>query len=299
MKLGMLSAEECPIEEYHGTDAITHSRVKFFSENLPITYRQKYIDKVLEPEEPKEHYDIGHACEALLIGTDTYGKTVAVCTQWQDFKSAAARQWRDENRKAGVIPLSKDNDALVHRMRDAVMRNPDAAAIIQASTPQVTFRTFNPDRDVVPAQCRVDFWCPNGVTLPSDGSEIGPLDADLKTFESLSPGAFLSFSKHAVQLKYHWAAVWYAFVIRRTLAKIAGEPEDQLPFVQRKFIVVDKKEYPSCTVFDLPQVLWDLAQLELFREEPTGAVRKLLGCYVRNDWPDAPVRAEIEMMKWM
>ena len=295
MRYGRLDDE--PIAEYHAAPAISHTKLSYFEDNFPATYHQKYIAKTLEPEDPKEHFDIGQAVESLLVGTDTYKKAVAVNRQWADFKSAAARAWRDETRAAGVIPLSQDNDALVHRMRDAVMRNPDAAALIAAGKPQVTFRSRGKH---VAAQCRSDWFSHTGTTLPSDGAETGPYDCDLKTIESLAPAAFISFDKQAVQLRYHHAAVWYAYVIRRVFAEMYGDDEQTLPFVKRYFIVVDKKQFPSATVYTLPAVLWELAEVDLFRDyEPLGTVQRLVACYANNSWPDAPIRREIEIPRYI
>lgn len=288
--------EDESIESYHSNPALSHSKVSFFENNFPLTYHQKYTAKVLEPEGHKEHYDIGHAVEARLIGSEAYSKLVTVNTTWADFKSAAARQWRDEARAAGMIPFSPDNHKLVHRMYDAVMRNPDAVALLQAGTPQVTFRKKG---RVVDVQCRCDWFGHAGAVLPSDGQETGPFDCDLKSIESLSPSAFIGFDKQAMQLGYHRAAVWYRYVIRAVFAEMAGEPEDALPFVKRYFIVVDKKEYPSCTVYTVPDVLLDAAERDLLANEPPGIVPRLISCYERNEWPDAPVRSEIEVPRWL
>ncbi len=290
---GML--HNLPINDYHAAEAVSHSKVNFFGDNFPLTYKHKYIDKCLEPEGPKEHYDVGHACEALCDCQKSYDELVSVST-YPDFKTKEARLWRDSTRAAGMIPLSQDNDKLVHRMRDAVMRNPDAVALLAAGTPQVTFRC---KLYGVYLQCRSDWFGHAGTTLPSDGSETGPFDCDMKTCDSLHPKAFVGFDKHALQLNYHHAAVWYRYVIRNVLAEIAGEPETSLPFVKRYFIAVDKKEWPSCTVYTLPDPLLELAEREMFGGDPLGVVRQLIECYAENKWPDAPVRKEITVPRWV
>ncbi|MDZ4346320.1 MAG: PD-(D/E)XK nuclease-like domain-containing protein [Candidatus Binatia bacterium] len=282
--------------EYHAQAALSHSKVKFFSENFPRDFHDKYIAKKLEPEKPNEAFDIGHAVEALLCGQDTFNALVQVNRQWPDFKTAAARQWRDECRKNEIVPLSQDNETLVTRMRDAVMRNPDAAALIAAGTPQVTFRVKGKITDV---QCRCDWWGHAGTVLPSDGKETGPYDCDLKSCASLAPSAFVGFEKHALQLGYHHAAIWYRYVIRMVLAELAGEPAESLPFVRRYFIAVDKKEWPSCCVYTLPEILLDTAERDLLAEDPPGTLPKLIACLASGVWPDAPTRKEIEVPKWM
>jgi len=287
LRTGMLFDED--INAYHASEAVSHSKLNFFAENFPLTYKHKYIDKCLEPEGPKEHYDIGHAVEALLCGQKEFDALVSV-SPYPDFKTKEARQWRDWSRAAGIIPLSADNNALVHRMYDAVMRNPDAVALLAAGTPQVTFRSKV--RNVY-MQCRCDWYGPSGTVLPGDGMETGPYDCDLKTCDSLHPSAFIGFDKHALQLNYHHAAVWYAMQIRRVLAEIAGEPEATLPFVKRFFIVVDKKEWPSCTVYTLPEILFEVAYQALFADDPPGTVKRIMACFESGVWPDAPVRKEI------
>lgn len=161
---------------------------------------------------------------------------------------------------------------------------------------QVTFRVKGKITDV---QCRCDWWGHAGTVLPSDGKETGPYDCDLKSCASLAPSAFVGFEKHALQLGYHHAAIWYRYVIRMVLAELAGEPAESLPFVRRYFIAVDKKEWPSCCVYTLPEILLDTAERDLLAEDPPGTLPKLIACLASGVWPDAPTRKEIEVPKWM
>lgn len=305
MKFGLITDEL--IAAYHQADAISHSKIQSFDDNFPLHFNQKYVVKIMAPE-PKKHFDIGNAAECLIshgetkyladypihpstyIGKDKQKRDVVKPWNWN---AAYCSDW--DRFTEGTTIISPDDDRLIRRMREAVMRNPDARALIEASTPQVTFRSKGTN---VAVQCRSDFWCPAGVKLPSDGTETGPVDCDLKTIESLAPSAFIGFEKQALDLRYHHAACWYRSVIRRVLAEIAGVAEETLPFVKRYFIVVDKKEWPSCTVYTLPDILLEAAERALFSEEPQGIVPRLLACYAKNEWPDAPVRREVALSPW-
>lgn len=307
MRYGIITDE--PIEEYHSSGALSHSCIKFFRDNFPITYWQKYIGKTLAPEEPKKYFDIGNAAECLIaygeggfhkkfcIHPATYRapasakKDAPIIDKPWNWNANACNEWADVNGTGKTI-ISPADALLVGKMRDAVFRNPDAVALIKASTPQVTFRARGKS---VSVQCRSDFWSHAGCVLPSTGEDTGPFDADLKTIEALSPSAFKSFDRQADELGYHLAQVFYRFVIRRVLAEIGGTPEDELPFVRRYFIVVDKKENPSCTVYTLPQVMIDEAESVLIGDsERVGLLQRLLGCYESGVWPDAPLTKEVE-----
>ena len=294
MQLGMIPNED--IDTYHSSKAISNTKLKFFKDNFPLKYYQKYIAKVLTPEPRKAHFDFGHALEARVYGERAFEALVSI-SPYNDYKKDAAKHWRNEQWAAGKIVLSPDEDLLCSRCYDAVMGNPDARAIVEASHPQVTFRA---KLSTVAVQCRSDLWCPAGVTLPSDGFETGPFDCDIKTTESISPGAFMGFDKQACELGYHHAAVFYRYVIRLALAGQYAVEETEIPFVRRLFIVVDKQEWPSCTVYSLPDELLELAEKELIGTEyEPGILPRLVSCYRENSWPGAPVRKAIEPSGWI
>jgi hypothetical protein len=258
---------------------------------------------------PKKCFDIGNAIECLLSfgpakfaelfivhpetyeGKESQKKDAPLIDKPWNWNANACNEWAAEH-AAGRTIISTADMMLVFKMRAAVMRNPDARALIEASRPQVTFRARGKD---VSVQCRSDFWSHEGTVLPSTGETTGPFDADLKTIESLSPAAFKGFDRQADELGYHLAQVFYRFVIRRVLAEIAGVPEVELPYVRRYFIVVDKKENPSCTVYTMPEVMLEEAEAVLLGDgEQQGLLQRLLECYRTGVWPDAPGMKEVE-----
>lgn len=296
-----------PIDAYHAAPAISHSKVKYFRDNFALTYKQKFIDKILKPDAEKKHFVIGHAVECLLaygedkyaeqfvvhpatyLGKESQKKDAPMIDKPWNWNANACLDWAELNATRTI--LSPDEDTLIHRMRDAVMRNPDAAALIKAGTPQVTFRSRGRS---VAVQCRSDWFGHEGTVLPSDGTATGPFDCDLKTIESLSPASFIGFDKQAADLGYHLAAVWYRWVIRRVLAEIGGCEEGSIPYVTRYFIVVDKKEWPSCTVYTLPGEMIEIAENVLLgTSEKRGLLPRLIECYESGSWSDAPIRSEV------
>lgn len=296
MNFGIIPDED--IDVYHKTDAISSTKVKFFGENFPVHYWHKYIAKDCTPEPKKDHYEFGHALEARLGGEEFYRNVVAV-SKFPNWRTDEAKQWRKKQWDEGWVVIDKDDDKLVTRCYDAVMANPDARAIVEAAEPQVTFRE---KLNSVAVQCRSDLWLKEGITLPSDGLFTGMADCDIKTIDNLTPGAFTSFDKQVAELDYANAAVFYRYVIRLTLAKAAGVQETSIEFPRRLFIVVDKQEWPSCIVYQLPQALIEAAENDLIgTTEKRGLLPQLIEHYRTNNWPGAPVRKMIEPgrdVKW-
>ena len=286
--LGLIKSE--PIDVYHASPAISHSKLQFFRENFAADYHAKYIAKTYPREARKEHFDFGTAVEARCISELEYKSQVAV-SPYDEFRTDLAKGWRNEMWAAKRIVLKRDAASLAMKCFEAVMRNPDARAIIEGSQPQKTFRV---KLESVSLQNRCDFWANNGVTLPSDGTETGPLDADLKTCDSIH-----EFQKQSVDLGYDHAAIFYREVIRLTLARIAGVAADSLPYVRRMFIAVDKTQNPSCIVYDMTEELLRIADHEVIGDEDDpGLLHRLLGHYQANTWPGAPVRGEIAAPYW-
>lgn len=277
------------IEAYHASASISHSKLHFFSQNFASDYYAKYVAGFAEGEGHKPHFDFGHAVEARCISETEFRARVAV-SPYDEFRTNVSKDWRGEQWSAGRVVMKSAEAALVQKCFEAVMRNRDARAIIEGSTPQVTFRA---QVGAICLQARSDFWSPAGVRL-HDGGETGPLDADLKTTDSLH-----DFDAQAVNLGYDHAAVFYRSVIRLVLARLGGVSEEELPFVSRRFIAVDKSQFPACTVYTLPEELLDIAEREVLGtpEEP-GLLPRLISHYVTDTWPGAPERAELEVPYW-
>jgi len=288
LQLGIVLNEE--IEAYHACASISHSRLHYFAENFPSDYHAKYIARTAEKEEHKPHFDFGHAVEARCISEAEFRARVAV-SPYDEFRTNESKAWRRSQWAAGRVVMKSEEAALVQKCFEAIMRNRDARAIIEGATPQVTFRA---QVGAICLQARSDFWAPAGVRLPSDGGETGPLDADLKTTDSLH-----DFEPQAINLGYDHAAVFYRAVIRLVLARLGGVPEDELPFVRRLFIAVDKSQFPQCTVYSPTDELLDIAEREVMGtpDEP-GLLPRLISHYVTNNWPGAPERGVIKAPYW-
>lgn len=288
MKLGLILGE--PVDAYHAAPAISHSKLHFFKGCFPADYHAKYIARTGAKEERKAHFDFGNAVEARCISHAEYMAQVAI-SPYDEFRTDVSKAWRNEQQAARRIVLKQAEARHVIKCYDAVMANKDARAIIENARAQVTFRERFSD---VTLQSRVDFWAPNGVTLPSDGFETGPLDADLKTIDKIH-----DFQTQAIDFGYYHAQIFYREVIRLTLARMAGVPAESLPYVRRLFIVVDKTENPACTVYSLSEELVDIADREVIGSEyEPGLLLRLIRHYRENIWPGAPIRGEVAAPYW-
>lgn len=277
MNLGLIRGE--PIASYHATDAVGHGKLETFrdADRGPARYYGQYVAKTIPPREATDAMDIGQALDSLVLEKKTVFDALPLTYMGAESKKAGAplveKPWNMNShtcqaidasiRARGLIPLHADDARLVWQMRDAVMANETAAALLSAGEPQVTMR-HQLGRFAV--QVRPDWFCEDGQHRYL---------CDLKSAEDMD-----QFLKNRRAYGYSRQAALYREVARLVLADMGCMPPDLVAAPDFFFIVVFKTAPIQCAVFcDSP------AEMEAAKNEVVDDLRYLKRCYETNNWP--------------
>lgn len=182
--------ENMPEAEYHAHPALSSTGVRRLLDS-PARYR--YWADHHQPG--KQSFDVGSAAHTKILGVGS-GTIVypdehltpsgAVSTK------AATVAWAEEQRAAGLIPITRTDAARVDAMAEAVLADREARAVIESITGrEVSIIT---DVDGVPVRARFDMY---------DGVK----GADLKTARDASPKGF---NQSVGRYGYHVQEAWYS-----------------------------------------------------------------------------------------
>ncbi|WP_326600555.1 PD-(D/E)XK nuclease-like domain-containing protein [Rhodococcus sp. PD04] len=164
------------------------------------------------PPAPKDVFDIGSAAHALVLGV---GDPIARL-DFDDWKTKAAREARDEARAEGKTPLLAKDYETVHAMAAALRKHPLAATLFADGRPEVS--AFWTDAETgVGRRARFD-WLPNA---DPRRRRVIP---DYKTTSDANPS---KFAKSAADFGYYMQAPWYLDAIAAT----EGDTEAAFLFV--------------------------------------------------------------------
>lgn len=207
-------------------------------------------------EPPKDAFDIGHAAHKFALGV---GPEIVVVDA-PDWRTAAARQAREEIREAGAVPLLPDDFAMVTEMAEALKRHPVALALFSDGTPEASLFWPDDETDVM-RRARLD-WLPNH----TNGARM--VIPDYKTARSADPE---QFAKAAVDYGYASQAAWYTDGVAAL-----GLAED-LAFV---FVVQMKAPPYVVTVVQL-----DVNAVRIGRHLNRRAIDLYARCVAEDHWP--------------
>lgn len=166
------------IGDYHASPCVNHSKLQVFRSLGALGYYGRYISRNAPPAESTSAMRMGNVFEGFLAGVvpevcpddlpDARGK---VAPRSPD--SVVAKRWMEEHPGA----ITSGTLARFERMRDAVMANATARALIEAAQMQVTVRADYPG-------------IPDGIQSRPDylvrDPFMGDADINLKTCDSLS-----------------------------------------------------------------------------------------------------------------
>ena len=231
--------ERLEIEEYHACAAISHSKLEDFRKR-PAYFYKKHITKELEQEDTKSLL-IGHAAHTLILeGESAYLERYFILPE-----EASDKRTKRYKELAATIPdsmceLTHDEDALNLKMREAVMTNPVAHALLldERGLAEITWRIKLTGG--IYLQCRTDWFidslseCTANV-LRENGIECEagqPMAMDLKTVRSLD-----AFQGNLVNYGYHRADAFYRLIM---------EPIIKRPMPPIIFVGVDTSEPFEC-----------------------------------------------------
>ena len=242
---------------YHRWDAVSQSRLKLL-ERSPAHFKAALDDPAPVSRPRQENFDLGSAVHMAVLQLDDFERWFRLRPPGRANSNgyrAAEAAIRAEN--PFIRMLKPAHWDLVPRIRDAVLANADARAIIEGASCELS--GVWTDECGVRAKCRLDALNPG----------IGVL-ADLKTCVDARPAAF---GRQVDDLRYYRQA---AFYLRGAAA--LGRPERDWVF-----IAVEK---------DPPYGVWvhELAPhwLGLGEDEVDGLLARYVACAGADDWPGYP-----------
>ena len=162
--------------EYRNLPGIANSLLKLIDRSPAHLRHAADTPRVATPAMLK-----GSLTDHLLFGTEL----AYVVSPFDEFRSKEAKEWREQQREAGIAIFTSDVMNEVRAMVEAVQAHPAAQEILRAGRSQVALTS-----EIAGVNCKglLD-WVPD---------EIASI-ADLKTTEDASPEAF---ARHIVNMGY-------------------------------------------------------------------------------------------------
>lgn len=258
----MTIIKDMPERDYHAHPALSSTQARQLLES-PAKYKWR-LD---HPMEARAAFDVGTAAHTKILGVgagiiaypdEHLTASGAVSTK------AATVLWAEEQRAAGLTPVSPDQVEAVDAMAEAVLANRTARALLeQAGTPESSVFATDPDTGVE-VRARFDF-------LPDAGASRR-VCVDLKTTASAaSPGVF---AKSIATYGYDVQRAHYLDTLR--LATGDGDAE-------MVFIVVEKSGPYLVATHQLDQEFADMGHTKAAAARLT-----LKRCRDSNEWPGYP-----------
>lgn len=245
---------DMPEADYHGHEgSLSASGAKLLAPPAPCPAKYRWRrDNPIH----KDEFDFGHVAHRLVLGK---GAEVEVLP-YENYKSTAAREARDDARAAGKAPITAPDYARAGELADAVKADPIAGALFSAGEAEVSL--FWPDDETgVVRRARFDWLTPQ-----VEGRRR--FIVDLKTARSAEPDAF---GKSAADFGYAISAAQYVDGSRA--CGLADDPAFLL-------VVVEKEPPYVVSVFQVDDDLLDLGRA-LMRS----ALRTYAECTATDTWP--------------
>jgi hypothetical protein len=152
----------------------------------------------------KDVFDFGTAAHKLVLGT---GKPLAVLDA-EDWRSKAAREWREGVRAEGSVPLLTAEHQQVQDMAAAIRAHPLASALLCRGDVATEQSYFWPDPEYgIWRRARLD-------SFRQGGGSGRLIITDYKTTASADPA---SFAKSVANFGYHQQAMWYLEAVKACL----------------------------------------------------------------------------------
>lgn len=238
-------------EDYHGcTEAVSSTALKemYYGKNPQLCY-QKYVKRSL-PFKQTDAMLLGNAAHKLILEPRSFKKEFAVFRgpfrrgkAWEEFK--------EEHPKVHVLTKSQYDE--IRRMRDAVMRHPEANSLLSGGNAEESV-FWRDDETGTLCRARADY----NKTL-SSGTK---LLIDLKTCRSAEPTKFI---KEMINLGYPIQEAMYR----------EGFQADAFCF-----IAIEKGDWNTVEVYELDQTFDECGYL-MYRQ----ALEKWAMYRERDHWP--------------
>lgn len=244
-----------PAEDYHADrTSISSSGLRAL---LPPGCPAQFKYDRDNPTPPKKEFDLGHAAHKLVLGE---GEEIVV-TEYDDWRTKAAREERDDIRAAGAVPLLFHEGEQVTAMAEAIRRHPIAGPLFAGEgIAERSIYWTHPDTRV---RLRVR---PDWLKIRPDATLI----VDLKTAADASPDGF---SKSIESYSYHQQGALYIDGVQAV-----GLAPEGARFL---FVAQSKKPPYLVTVGELKD-----QDQEIGRARNERALRIYADCTASGEWPD-------------
>jgi hypothetical protein len=252
---GPVVRDDLTAEEYHADrTSISSSGLRaLLAPGCPAQFKWDRDN----PPAPKREFDLGHAAHRLVLGV---GEEL-VFTEYEDWRTKAAREERNAIRYDGAVPLLAHEGEQVQAMADALRRHPIAGGLFAPGSGRAELSIFWTD-PATGVRCRVrPDWLKE---LPGLA-----LAVDYKTCRDANPEAV---SRAIRDHSYHQQDAFYTDGIWAAL-----DPED----VRFIFVFQSKTAPYLITVRELAQQDRDIGRARNER-----ALRLYADCERTGIWPD-------------
>lgn len=247
--------DDLPADEYHA-DTTTVSSTglrKILPPGCPALFKYDRDN----PQAPKRQFDLGHAAHTTVLGV---GEEIVV-TEYDDWRTKAAREERDAIRAIGAVPLLADEGEQIRAMAAAIRQHPQAGPLFALQG--VAERSIYWTDEETGVRCRIrPDWL---VQLPGL-----TLCIDLKTTVDASPAAV---SKTIEKYSYHQQDALYTEGLYR-----AGQAPDDVRFL---FAFQQKTPPYLVTIRELK-----VQEREVGHARNRHALRIYTECTAADTWPD-------------
>ena len=219
-----------PDHEYHAQPGLSSTGARALLKAPAL-----FLHELTAGREGKRSFDVGHAAHAKILGvgsgTITY-PAEHITPSGAVSTSKATVAWAEQQRAAGLVPVSAQDVVAVDGMAEAVLADADARAVLEGAAGREV--SIFAEVDGVPVRARFDIL----------GDGVG---GDLKTARDASPRGF---NRAVGDHGYHVQQQWYDDA---HLAAVGSRLTDF------RFIVVEVTAPYLVGVYDLDLMWMDAA----------------------------------------
>lgn len=286
-----------PMSAYHGDPnlcagpSISSSGLRTIYAQSPAHYWMHSVyNPCRVPEEQKEHFNLGRAAHTLLLGEEGFHQQYAVRPmEFRDWRTKAAQEWREEQKKAGLTVLTPENVEQIRGMAGLQPWQRDMPESGLANSAALSMGLLNGlvEQTLVWRDEETGVWLRARPDLiPHDG--VGAIGADLKTIATQDPQK--AIRDHA----YHAQAALVADGMR---ACGAGE------LATFAFVFMSTTRPHTVTTIELAPYQSATGEtvdpIEVGRRQNRIALRRFAACWRVGQWPagDGDVR-EARLPDW-
>lgn len=270
--VGIIEGE--PNEVYHGTDAVSASKLRVFKRKPggPQLYHQTFIAKTIE-RETSDAMAFGTALHCAVLEPEKFETSIAIAPEGIDRRTTLWKQaWAAFQQSAvGKTIITAEQGKLIDALVSQIAGHYSASRLLANGKPELSWRVQAAGlKHLPPLQCRTDWFNENGCAI----TDFRPYVVDLKTCATLDRDAFGNFSRSAKDHAYHNQAALYMAI----MSALGVECRDFF------FVAVEKVAPYGVEVYRLSD-----ATLARAQEEVSELLIDLDKCYELNTWPNASV----------